>query len=91
MALEAERRWGMFEANDPAQILAGVIEGGGDADTHACIAGALLGAHAGAALWPKEWREALRERRQRMNDQEWSQGKPRRPLEELANLLVAAG
>lgn len=90
MALEAERRWGMFEANDPAQILASVIEGGGDADTHGCIAGALLGAHSGATAWPEDWREALRARRQRMNAHERAGGESRRPLEEWAHLLVAA-
>lgn len=89
MALEAERRWGMFEENDPAHILAAVIEGGGDADTHGCIAGALLGAHAGATEWPGEWREALRVRRRRMNAQERVAGKPRRPLEDWADLLLA--
>lgn len=90
MALEAERRWLMFEENYPAHILAGVIEGGGDADTHGCIAGALLGAHAGATAWPGEWREALRARRRRMNAQERAAGKPRRPLEDWADRLVTA-
>ena len=90
MALEAERRWDMFEENDPARILAAVIEGGGDADTHGCIAGALLGAHAGASAWPGEWREALRARRRRMNAQERAAGEPRIPLEDWADRLVTA-
>lgn len=90
MALEAERRWGMFDANNPGPILAAVIEGGGDADTHGCIAGALVGAHTGAAAWPKDWRDALSARRRRMNAQERATGESRRPLEEWGRLLMAA-
>lgn len=90
MALEAERRWLATDANEPGRILANVIEGGGDADTHGCIAGALIGAHAGAAAWSLEWREALKVRRLRMNAQEHTTGEPRRTLEEWADLLVGA-
>ncbi len=90
MALEAERRWAMYEVNDPASLLACVIEGDGDTDTHGCIAGALIGAHAGAAAWPRAWTEALKARRQRMNTQERIRNQPRTSLEEWAGLLLQA-
>lgn len=46
-------------ADDLADGLRRAIAGGGDTDTVAAIAGALLGAHHGASAVPQQWRRVL--------------------------------
>lgn len=41
--------------DDPADALVDAVSMGGDTDTNAAIAGALLGAVHGAAAWPERW------------------------------------
>jgi ADP-ribosylglycohydrolase/fructose-1,6-bisphosphatase/inositol monophosphatase family enzyme len=45
----------LWTEQEPAQALQDIVDGGGDTDTHAAIAGALLGAVHGAEAWPRNW------------------------------------
>ena len=45
--------------DDPAEALVRTVAAGGDTDTNAAIAGALLGAAVGRRAWPADWSSAV--------------------------------
>ena len=49
----------LLHAAGPAEGVARTVARGGDTDTNACIAGALLGAAHGADAWPASWKAAI--------------------------------
>lgn len=51
--------WSLAHAESFAQGITAVIQEGGDADTNAAVAGALLGAKFGLSAIPKQWIEGL--------------------------------
>ncbi len=57
--------WAWWHHEDLEEALVAVVNLGGDADTNAAVAGALLGAQYGLDAIPSVWREALRWREDR--------------------------
>jgi len=51
--------WAWWHHEDFAQALVKVVNMGGDADTNAAVAGALMGAHLGLEVIPQRWRERV--------------------------------
>ncbi|MYE26472.1 MAG: ADP-ribosylglycohydrolase family protein [Chloroflexi bacterium] len=51
--------WQLLHADDPEQAVVDTIMRGGDTDTNAAIAGALLGAVYGRSAIPKQWAESV--------------------------------
>jgi ADP-ribosyl-[dinitrogen reductase] hydrolase len=52
--------WAIRQTGTPEDVLIDLVHRGGDADTHASIAGALLGGRDGADALPARWRDRLR-------------------------------
>ena len=69
----------LWHAPDFERGLRAVVEAGGDTDTNGAVAGAVLGARFGIDAIPQRWRERVAELRE-----------GRTPLEEYADMLVAA-
>ena len=59
IALQNAFYWLLY-AKSPAEAIRDTIRRGGDTDTNAAIAGALLGAYHGGSAFPEQWRHTLR-------------------------------
>jgi len=78
----------LLHSANPVDGLAQTVAAGGDTDTNAAIAGALLGAHHGAAAFPRSWIGSLLSARPMADDLVTSRPRPR-PLWPVDCLLLA--
>jgi ADP-ribosyl-[dinitrogen reductase] hydrolase len=54
--------WALAQPERAESVLLAIVNAGGDADTNAAVAGAMLGAKHGADAWPARWTERIRDR-----------------------------